>query len=75
MSPNVPRKPRRPAYGDYMRFMGMGLTMAGIVVALTLSGWWLDKRLAWRFPVCTLGGALLGITGAMLHLFKETGRR
>jgi hypothetical protein len=70
-----PREPRRPPHGDYMRFMGMGLTMAGIVVVCTLAGWWLDARLTWRFPVCTLGGALLGITGALLHLFKETGRQ
>lgn len=62
----------REAVGAYLRFMGLGITMVGIILAFTFLGWWVDGLLAWRIPVCTLIGALLGITGAMLHLFKET---
>jgi hypothetical protein len=40
-----------------------------------LGGRWLDGRIGWEFPALTLLGALLGITGAMLFLFKETGRK
>lgn len=74
MSPPRNRKPLHDAYGDYLRYMGLGLTMAAIVLVFTLLGWWLDGRTGWRFPAFTIGGALFGITGALLHLFKETGR-
>jgi hypothetical protein len=74
MSTPPPRKPLRDAYGDYLRYMGLGLTMAAIVLVFTLLGWWLDGHTGWRFPAFTIAGALFGITGAMLHLFKETGR-
>ncbi|MEZ4757867.1 MAG: AtpZ/AtpI family protein [Flavobacteriales bacterium] len=74
MSAPPPRRPLRDAYGDYLRFMGLGLTMAAIVVAFTLLGRWLDGFTGWRSPAFTIGGALFGITGAMLHLFKETGK-
>jgi hypothetical protein len=55
--------------------MGLGLTMMGIILAFTFAGWWIDGLVAWRFPIFTILLALLGITGAMLHLFKETGRK
>ena len=29
----------------------------------------------WRFPILTLVLALMGVAGAMLHLFKETGKK
>lgn len=63
------------AYGNYLRFTGLGLTMMGIILAFTFLGWWLDGLLAWRVPVLTLVLSLLGVAGAMLYLFKETGRK
>ncbi len=65
----------RDQYASYLRFMGLGLTMMGIILAFTFAGWWIDGQVAWRFPLFTILLALLGITGAMLHLFKETGRK
>lgn len=65
------RKARR-SYEGYLRFMGLGFTLLGIVLAFTFGGWWLDKQLHWPFPVFTLAGSLLGITGAMVYLFQET---
>jgi hypothetical protein len=73
---NAPNPKRiRDQYAGYLRFMGLGLTMMGIILAFTFAGWWIDGLVAWRFPIFTILLALLGITGAMLHLFKETGRR
>lgn len=60
---------------DYLRYTGLGLTMVGIILVSTYLGWWLDGLLGWRLPLLTIVFALLGIAGAMLHLFKETGRR
>jgi uncharacterized membrane protein YeaQ/YmgE (transglycosylase-associated protein family) len=53
----------------------MGLTMMGIILAFTFAGHWLDGLLGWRIPVLTIVLALTGIVGAMLYLFKETGRK
>lgn len=73
-TPEDLRKARK-GYDNYLRYTGLGFTMLGIVLAFTFGGWWLDKQLHWPFPVLTLALSLLGITGAMIYLFKETGRR
>lgn len=78
MEPDSPKeelKKVRKGYDNYLRFSGLGLQMAGVILAGVLGGRWLDGRIGWEFPALTLLGALLGITGAMLFLFKETGRK
>jgi hypothetical protein len=73
--PKEELKKARKGYNSYLRYSGLGLQMAGVILAAMLGGRWLDAQLAWKIPVFTLLGALLGITGAMLFLFKETGRK
>jgi MFS family permease len=69
-------EPKKEApYAAYLRLMGLGLTMAGIVLGFTFLGYWLDGFLQWRFPILTLVLALIGVVGAMLHLFKETRKK
>jgi hypothetical protein len=72
---SAPEPNRRPDPTAYLRFTGMGLTMMGIILAFTFAGHWLDGLLDWRIPVLTIVLALTGIVGAMLYLFKETGRK
>ena len=60
---------------DYLRYTGLGISMVGIILVSCALGWWLDGVLQWKFPVFTLVLSLLGIASAMLHLFKETGRK
>ena len=68
---SAPRRPLIPAGArDYMRYSGIGLTMAGCVAAFTLLGHWVDGFTGWRIPAFTLVGALVGIAGAML--FRTT---
>ncbi len=72
------QKPRRQlsrGANDYLRFTGLGISMVGIILVFCLLGWWLDGLLKWRFPVFTLSLSLLGIAGAMMHLFREVGRK
>jgi hypothetical protein len=73
--PKEELKKVRKGYDNYLRYSGLGLQMAGVILAGVLGGRWLDGRIGWKFPALTLLGALLGITGAMLFLFKETGRK
>lgn len=75
MSGSDDLKKARKGYDNYLRYTGLGFTMLGVVLAFTFGGWWLDQQLHWPFPVFTLAGSLLGIAGAMVYLFKETGRR
>ena len=72
MSPALDPRKARDQYAGYLRYTGLGLTMVGIILVFTFLGWWVDGLLAWRIPIFTLIGALFGIIGAMLHLFKET---
>ncbi len=79
MSTNDPDAPdlgkAKKGYDNYLRHTGLGFTMIGVILAFTFLGWWLDKQFTWRIPVFTIVLSLLGIIGAMVYLFKETGRR
>ncbi|MCC6542818.1 MAG: AtpZ/AtpI family protein [Flavobacteriales bacterium] len=77
MSDPIRRLPRRTrsGYNSYLRFTGLGLTMVGIILVFCFIGYWLDRILAWKYPVFTIVLSLLGIAGSMAYLFKETGKR
>lgn len=64
----------RKGYQHYLRYSGLGLQMAGAVLVSVLLGRWLDRVIGWPFPLLTIVGALGGVAGAMVFLFKETGR-
>lgn len=66
-----PRKVKR-GYDSYLRFTGLGLTMALVIGVFCFGGWWLDEQVRWKYPLFTVVLSLLGIAGAMLYLFKET---
>jgi hypothetical protein len=70
----TPSKPTQQV-AAYLRFVGLGLTMMGIILAFTFAGMWLDGLLQWAFPLFTVLLSLFGIVGAMLHLFRTTGRK
>ncbi len=74
---STPRAPKsaRDKYVGYLRFTGLGLTMMGIILIFTFAGRWVDGMLGWRFPLFTVLLAVAGVVGAMLYLFKETGRK
>lgn len=62
----------REGYNAYLHYTGLGLTMMTMVVGSTVLGHWLDGLAGWRFPLLTLLLALLGLVGAMVHLFRST---
>jgi hypothetical protein len=73
MSAEKPRRSLIPSgTKDYMRYSGIGLTMAACVAVFTFLGRWLDDLVQWKVPVFTLVGALVGVVGAMLYLFRAT---
>lgn len=69
------RQTLRRGYASYLRYTGLGFTMIGIILVCCFGGYWLDGRVGWRYPVFTIALSLFGIAAAMLHLFKETGRK
>jgi F0F1-type ATP synthase assembly protein I len=75
MSPSPELDKARRDYNNYLRYTGLGFTMIGIVLVCCFGGWWLDGLIGWKYPVLTILLSLIGIAGAMFHLFKETGRR
>jgi F0F1-type ATP synthase assembly protein I len=50
-------------------FLGLGTTLAVIVLAGLGGGYWLDERLGTR-PVLVLLGGTLGLGAALYHFFK-----
>ncbi len=65
----------KSGYNNYLRYTGLGFTMIGVILAFTFGGWWLDKQVAWKFPVFTIVLSLLGIVASMIYLFKETSNK
>ncbi|MDX9750787.1 MAG: AtpZ/AtpI family protein [Flavobacteriales bacterium] len=75
MPPRKQTDRARQGYNDYLRYTGLGLTMAGVVLAFTFLGRWLDGLIGWEWPLLTVLLALFGVVAAMVHLFKEAGRK
>ena len=73
-TPEELEKARRN-YNSYLRYTGLGFSMIGIVLFGAWGGWYLDGVLNWKYPVFTIALSLLGIVGAMVYLFKETGKQ
>lgn len=70
-----PGNTTRKGYNEYLRYTGLGLTMAGVILAATFAGRWLDGVIGWKYPLLTVVLSLLGVAGALVYLFKETGKR
>lgn len=66
---------KKKQLNDIGRFAGLGLQMMGAILVLTASGNWADKKCAFKFPLFTLTGALLGIVSSMYWLFKTTSNK
>ena len=68
-------KKAQEGYNSYLRFTGLGFTMIGIILAFCFAGYWLDGVIGWKYPLLTVVLSLLGVAGALVYLFKETGKR
>ena len=66
---------KKKQLNDIGRYAGLGLQMMGVIIVLTASGNWADKKCAFQFPLFTLTGALLGIASSMYWLFKTTSKK
>jgi ATP synthase protein I len=68
-----PERDRSPRGGvtrrQQLALAGAGLELAGVVVILTLGGWWLDGRLG-TGPWLVLIGAFVGIVGSLYKLWR-----
>lgn len=60
------------AYGTWLRYSSLGLQFCLTLLLFLGSGVWLDARLETE-PWLTIVGALLGISGAIYVVVKETG--
>lgn len=53
-----------------MRYVGVGVEVAGAVILFTLLGWWVDGRFGTE-PWGILIGAFIGLGGGMYNLVRE----
>lgn len=53
---------------DFASVTTVGLELGGIIMLMTLGGWWIDGKLGTN-PWCLLTGAFIGVTGGMYRLF------
>ena len=56
-----------------MALAGAGVELAGIVVLLTLGGWWLDARSGTQ-PGIMIAGLIVGVIGGIYNMWRR-GRR
>ena len=65
--PNLPKKP----LNNYVKYSGMAVQMAAIIVGGVLGGIYLDKWLGLTFPLFTLVLTLMGVFLAMYYFIKD----
>lgn len=63
---------RRQSF-SLMSIANLGLELGGVIILLTLIGWWIDKKLG-TSPAFILGGVFIGVTGGMYKVFKASER-
>ena len=56
-----------------MAMAGAGLELTGVVLALTLGGWWLDTTLN-TLPWFVISGLMVGMIGGLYNMWRR-GRR
>lgn len=66
-------KPRRKLeeVNHYLKFAGMGIQMAVIIVLFTYFGFWIDRKLELITPYFTAGLSLLGVFVAIYLMIKQ----
>lgn len=62
---------RKLTNSGFMAYMNMGFTILITILACVLGGVFLDRYLAWKFPVFTLIGSLLGVTGGIWSIIRK----
>ena len=68
MSPQTPEKGPGP-----MRYAGLGIELAAMMLVGVFGGQWLDGRLS-SSPVFTIVGPFLGFGGWMVSLIRQLNR-
>ncbi|HRH68379.1 MAG TPA: AtpZ/AtpI family protein [Flavobacteriales bacterium] len=60
---------------SYARFGAMGIQMVAFLIIGVLGGRWIDGKVVLKFPLFTVLGVVLGLTGALWFLFKEVSKK
>lgn len=70
-TPSDPKPPRKSARQEPnpLTMVGVGMEFAGVVLVLTLGGWWLDSKWG-SSPLCTLIGLGVGLVGGVYNLWR-----
>jgi F0F1-type ATP synthase assembly protein I len=55
---------------SWNQLLGLGFSIAALVVGFTALGWFVDTRLT-TFPTFVLVGVALGITAAVLYAYSQ----
>ena len=60
---------RRDTGPSYARFFGLGFAFIGVLAALTVAGFFLDKLLG-TLPLFLLVGLVLGFAGGLYYVYQ-----
>ncbi len=65
-------KQKKPKpYNSFLKYSGLGLQMAMTIAAFGAAGYWIDKRLEFRFPVFLMLFILIALTGNIYLLYRN----
>ncbi len=57
----------------FLSVANIGLEMGGVILVMTLIGWWIDGKLG-SSPWCLIAGVAIGLTGSLYKIFKASQR-
>lgn len=61
----------KKSLNSYARYSSVGFQMVFIILGGTFGGFYLDKWLAWKFPVFTVVGSVLSVFLAIYFVIKD----
>jgi F0F1-type ATP synthase assembly protein I len=67
----VQQAPKKPPFNQFLRYSNLAIQMIAIIVAGTFGGKYLDKKLAFSFPVFTVSLMILSVFIAVYLSIRE----
>jgi Na+/glutamate symporter len=69
---NEPKKNKLKKYLDTNKYASLATQMFVSIALMVYLGWWIDKKLNWKFPLFTISLPFITIVGILVKIIIES---